>query len=126
MAKRRAYSYVRFSSPEQMKGDSFRRQTEAAQQYAERHGLELDTELKLTDLGVSAYRGANFEAGLGRFIEAVDQGEVPAGSYLLIENLDRFSRDKIMDTLARFNALLRKGINIVTLSDGRESTQQTA
>jgi DNA invertase Pin-like site-specific DNA recombinase len=37
-----AYSYLRFSTPEQMQGDSFRRQTEAAKVYAERHGLTLE------------------------------------------------------------------------------------
>lgn len=116
----RAYSYVRFSRSEQMKGDSLRRQTQLAQEYADRHGLELDTELVFSDLGVSAYHGANFEGALGRFIQAVDEGEVAKGSYLLIENLDRFSRDKIMPTLNRFHALLEKGVNIVTLSDGRE------
>ncbi|HWX07267.1 MAG TPA: hypothetical protein VN065_15685, partial [Bradyrhizobium sp.] len=48
----RAYSYVRFSTPDQAKGDSYRRQTEAANEYARRHGLVLDTELTFTDLGV--------------------------------------------------------------------------
>src|SRR5262245_9686816 len=75
----RAYSYVRFSRPEQLKGDSLRRQTQLAQAYADSHGLELDTALTFNDLGVSAYRGANFDEGaLGRFIEAVDRGVVPA------------------------------------------------
>ena len=115
----RAYSYQRFSTPEQLKGDSLRRQTEAAQKYADEHGLELDTELTFQDLGVSAFKGANFEAALGRFIEAVDSGQVPEGSYLLVENLDRLSRDKILKALNRFQALLEKNITVVTLSDGK-------
>ena len=115
----RAYSYQRFSTPEQLKGDSLRRQSEAAQQYADQHGLELDTSLTFQDLGVSAYKGANFEAALGRFIEAVDSGQVAKGSFLLVENLDRLSRDKILPALNRFQALLEKGITVVTLSDGK-------
>jgi hypothetical protein len=47
----KAYSYVRFSTPEQAKGDSHRRQTEKAAKYAAENGLELDTELRLADLG---------------------------------------------------------------------------
>lgn len=47
-----AYSYVRFSSPEQAKGDSVRRQVEAAERYAQSHGLRLDD--RLTDAGLSA------------------------------------------------------------------------
>lgn len=38
--KPRAYSYVRFSSPDQEKGDSLRRQVELSEQYAIKHGLD--------------------------------------------------------------------------------------
>lgn len=61
--KLKAYSYVRFSTPEQMRGDSLRRQTEAAGRYAALHGLELDDKLTFRDLGVSAFRGTNEEDG---------------------------------------------------------------
>ena len=54
-----AYSYVRFSTPEQIKGDSIRRQVELSQNYAEAHCLTLDDSLQLTDLGVSAFNSAN-------------------------------------------------------------------
>jgi hypothetical protein len=33
-----AYSYIRFSSPEQAKGDSFRRQSEKAAAWAAKNG----------------------------------------------------------------------------------------
>lgn len=115
-----AYSYLRFSTPDQMKGDSFRRQSELARAYANQHGLELDTELTFHDLGKSAFRGANaVDGALGKFIEAVDAGTVPKGSVLLVENLDRLSRDKIMPALNRFSDLLGKGIVVVTLADGK-------
>lgn len=124
MAQRpRAYSYLRFSHPDQSRGDSARRQTTAAQEYAERHGLELDDKLTFRDLGVSAFHGANaLEGALGQFITAVDAGRVPRGSYLLVENLDRLSRDKIMRALNLFSSLLEKGITIATLSDGKVYT----
>jgi hypothetical protein len=38
----RAYSYIRFSTPEQAKGASLERQTAAAKAWADRHGIELD------------------------------------------------------------------------------------
>ena len=114
----KAFSYLRFSTPDQMKGDSFRRHTEAAQTYANRHELDLDDALSFRDLGVSAFRGTNFiEGALGKFIEAVDGGQVPRGSYLLVENLDRLSRDNIRTARDRFEAILDKGINIVTLTN---------
>jgi len=74
----KAYSYLRFSTPEQQRGDSFRRQTQLAQDYAARHGLELDQELSFQDLGVSAFRGRNQETGrLGDFLDAVRSAPSP-------------------------------------------------
>ncbi len=40
----RVYSYIRFSTPEQKKGDSLRRQTEAAEEWAKAHGLPFDNQ----------------------------------------------------------------------------------
>ncbi len=117
--KPRAYSYLRFSTPEQLKGDSLRRQSEAAQAYADRYGLELDQELTFRDIGVSAYRGANVEKALGAFLEAVDSGRVKPGSCLLVENLDRLSRADIRTARDRFESILDRGIHIVTLTNGK-------
>jgi DNA invertase Pin-like site-specific DNA recombinase len=83
----KAYSYLRFSTPDQMEGDSFRRQWELAQDYAERQGLELDHVLTFHDLGVTGFRGANVERGkLSLFRRAVEDGEpvtVPFGRKVL-------------------------------------------
>src|SRR5437879_2330587 len=66
--KPKAYSYLRFSTPDQLKGDSQRRQLEAARSYAREQGLELDEELTFHDLGVTAFRGKNANVGmLARF-----------------------------------------------------------
>ena len=40
LARVRAYSYIRFSSPAQAAGDSLRRQTERAEAYCKRRGLD--------------------------------------------------------------------------------------
>jgi DNA invertase Pin-like site-specific DNA recombinase len=48
----RAYSYIRFSTPEQAKGSSLERQLEASMKYAEAHGLLLDDKLVYRDLGL--------------------------------------------------------------------------
>jgi len=117
----RLYSYTRFSTPEQAEGDSERRQTEAAARFAAERGLELDSSLKISDLGVSAYRGANMsaDAGLGKFMEAVREGLVEPGSMLLLESLDRFSRAEPVDVQHELTGLIRAGIEIATLNDGR-------
>jgi DNA invertase Pin-like site-specific DNA recombinase/F0F1-type ATP synthase epsilon subunit len=118
--KPKAYSYVRFSTPDQAKGDSYRRQTEAAIEYAQSHDLELDTELTFMDLGVSAFYGANAKTGkLGTFLEAVKDGTVKPGSYLLVENLDRLTRDAVLEAQELFSGIIRRGITLVTLFDQR-------
>jgi DNA invertase Pin-like site-specific DNA recombinase len=123
----RAYSYARFSTPEQAKGDSLRRQTEAARAWAQQHGIELDTELNLTDKGISAYAGANMETGaLGVFLEAVKEGVVPKGSWLLVESLDRISRQTAWDASYTMQGIVRAGVTVVDLSDGaREYNTET-
>lgn len=118
--KAKAYSYVRFSTPDQMKGDSFRRQAEASRRYADENGLELDESLSFHDLGVSAFRGRNVEDGaLGSFLDAVDQDRVKPGSYLLVESLDRLSRQTPYRAFKRFSDILDRGVNIITLHDGK-------
>ena len=116
-----AYSYVRFSTPEQAHGDSLRRQSEAAKDYAAKHGLELDETLTFRDLGTSAFRGLNIGAGkLGAFLDAVSNGLIVSGSYLLVESLDRISRENIRKAVATMELIVGAGINLVDLSDGEK------
>ncbi|GJE49732.1 hypothetical protein GOFOIKOB_2772 [Methylobacterium tardum] len=53
----KCYSYIRFSRPEQLRGDSLRRQSEAADKWAADHGMVIDESIQ--DLGVSSFRGLN-------------------------------------------------------------------
>jgi DNA invertase Pin-like site-specific DNA recombinase/flagellar motility protein MotE (MotC chaperone) len=120
-----AYSYVRFSTPEQAKGASYERQIELAQAYARDRGWEL-AETTYKDLGVSAYRHKNAETGaLRAFLNAVEQGGVPPGSYLLVESLDRVTRNSILDAQALFLLIINSGITLVTLLDRREYSRES-
>ncbi|MBH0051934.1 recombinase family protein [Pseudoalteromonas sp. SWYJZ19] len=113
----KAYSYQRFSSFRQQGGDSLRRQMALANEYASNHELDLQT-LCLADKGVSAFRGDNVTSGaLGEFIKLVNIGEIAKGSYLLVESLDRLSRESVMAALRKFLDIIDLGIVIVTLSD---------
>jgi len=102
-----------------MKGDSQRRQFDAALDYALENGLELDEELTFHDLGKSAFRGANATTGkLAVFRRAVEDGRVEPGSYLLVEDFDRLSRMGPWDALPVFQEIINNGITVVTLKDG--------
>jgi DNA invertase Pin-like site-specific DNA recombinase len=123
----KAYSYIRFSTPDQAKGDSKRRQSGMAADYAKQHGLTLDTELSLEDLGVSAYRGKNLDgtAKLGAFLEAVKAGDVPRGSVLLVEALDRITRKSANRAAAVVQDIVDAGVDVVTLNDGKRYTRDS-
>jgi DNA invertase Pin-like site-specific DNA recombinase len=123
----KAYSYTRFSTPEQAKGDSATRQALAAQRWAAQHGVELDNELTFQDEGVSAFDGVNAERGaLGAFLKAVECGDVPKGSWLLVESLDRISRQKPRKAARLMEDIIEQGVTVVDLSDGgREYSAET-
>ncbi len=114
-----AYSYVRFSTPEQAKGDSLRRQADAADAWCARNNVTLDTTTTFRDLGRSAYTGAHRSNpdrhALATFLKLVEDGKVPRGSYLIIENLDRLSREHVQPALSLVLNLLQAGVRIVQL-----------
>jgi DNA invertase Pin-like site-specific DNA recombinase len=122
----RVYSYKRFSTPEQLQGDSLRRQTALAERWAEAHGLVLDDQLTFQDLGVSAFRGKHAETGaLGPFLAAIEAGVVQAGDVLLVESLDRLSRQTVRRALRVLERIIEAGVKVVTLDTGREFTVET-
>ena len=90
-----AYSYLRFSSPQQATGDSIRRQTAARDKWLAGHpDVHLDASLVMTDAGRSGYKRKDWDTyALAEFVKHVRSGRVEPGPYLLVENLDRLSRE---------------------------------
>lgn len=114
------------STDMQLKGDSLRRQLESSRRYAEQRGLELVEKDQLQDIGISAFKGANLAGGaFGLFLNAIRQKLVAPGSFLLVESLDRLSRQEVLKSLGLFMEILNAGINIVTLADQRVYTSDT-
>ena len=125
-AKPKAYSYIRFSTPEQLTGDSLRRQLALSRQYAQTHDLDLDESLTYKDLGVSAFTGSHAREGaLSDFLAAIDDGHIPSGSYLLVESLDRLSRENVLQAFKQFSSILEAGVTIVTLADNQKYTEES-
>jgi DNA invertase Pin-like site-specific DNA recombinase len=130
LAYKLAYSYIRFSSADQIKGASLSRQDENAQRWIDQHPehgpLRLDTTLNMRDLGVSAFRGMHATKGkLGAFIRAIDTGRVQRGSYLLVENFDRMDRRRTLEALSLLISILEKGIVVVIISANKVFTHET-
>lgn len=116
------------SSETQLKGDSLRRQLEASETYAKDHNLELVDSINgvaLKDIGVSAFKGKNVKQGvLSIFLEALKNGEIEPNSVLLIESLDRLSREKLTEALPHFLGIINNDIEIVTLIDNQKYTKE--
>ena len=90
----------------------------------------LDTTLRMRDLGVSAFKGANLEpetGDLGKFIWLAqhDKKRVPTGCILLLERLDRFSRDDALKAVNVLTGLILAGVTVVTLDPERVADLKT-
>jgi DNA invertase Pin-like site-specific DNA recombinase len=122
---KRAYSLIRFSSWKQAKGQSQRRQAEWSAAWCAKHGCRLDESLRW-DKPVSAFRGANRSKGaLAAFLEMVQVGRVAKGSILLVESLDRLSREQVDEAFVLFQGILKAGIDIVTMAPERHYTKES-
>lgn len=117
----KAFSYLRVSSTAQAKGDGLRRQIERSRKYAADHGLYLDESSEMEDRGRSAFKANHIGEGsaFGSFLRRVEEGEIPSGSVLLVESLDRLSRQNVHIALTQLQSVIEKGIVVVTLNDER-------
>ena len=123
---RLCFSYLRFSRAEQAKGSSTKRQTDLREAYCQRHNLVLDTSRMITGEGISAYNGHNsVEGNLAEFLDLVKGGSVPRGSVLLIESIDRLSRDQIIPARNLLESILLAGIDVHTLQPERIYTSKS-
>lgn len=123
----RAFSYERVSSPEQVSGRGLTRQSDAAQRWAEARGYTLDTSLQLSDKGRSASKGDHLTKGaLGRFLQLAQAGQLGDGPLLLVEAIDRLSRQEPLDAIETIlTGLVGSGCRIITLEDGAEYSRET-
>lgn len=112
------YSYVRMSTEIQARfGDSERRQMQAVERYAKLHGLRLAPPMR--DLGVSAFKGAHRKKGaLGPFLAAIQAGEIEPGT-LIIEAIDRLSREEPMTIISLLHDILKSGFVIHIMSQNQ-------
>src|ERR1700722_5731840 len=111
-----AYSYIRFSTPQQELGDSERRQVEDTRAYAEQNNFILDESIGV-DRGVSGFTGSNIANGaLGEFIKRIEAGKIPKRSALFVESPDRISRQPFSECWPYYQRILKGEIEIHFLS----------
>lgn len=114
-----ALLYIRWSSQEQNKGDSHRRQQRLGEEAAKRRGWIIRE--TLIEDGRSAYHGRNRDAG-GKLAEIEERSRLGQldGWVLLVEQLDRLSRQQPIQTLNLITSLTGAGVTIFETSTGRK------
>lgn len=121
----KAYSYKRWSSDIQSKGDSFARQADSARAICIVKGWQLDESL-VPDSGISGWKGANLSEGsLGRFKHAVETGKIKTPCVLIIDDLSRFSRLPALECMDALRELLNLNVIVCTANNGKEYTKSS-
>lgn len=112
------------STDAQLKGHSLERQLQLTKDYARDNNLSLVEDIR--DIGVSAHSGANVNRGkLGEFFKAIKNGEIEQDCILLVESLDRLSRQNPMSAFTQFSEILEYGIEIHTIFDKQIYTKES-
>src|SRR5665811_359179 len=113
---RTAYSYIRFSTLEQKKGNSLTRQAgQWRDEFIAKKGWRLDQSLTFQDLGKSAFKKGK-QTALESFLAAIQTGRVKPGSVLVLEQLDGLSRQGVLDALNLLQAIISQGVDVATWS----------
>lgn len=113
--------YARFSNQEQAQGNSQARQLSLCRDMVERHGWQGSPTRELIDEGLSAFSGANRAPGglLFAFEQEAEAGRYREGHILVVENLDRISRQGYDAVLPFLQKLTRQGVTVATVDGDR-------
>ncbi len=110
-----AIVYVRWSTEDQTIGDSKKRQTDLAQKLCQAQGWTISE--TVVEAGKSAFHGRHRAAGgkLAEIEKRAAAGEL-VGKALIVEAMDRLSRERPEESLALLNNLTRQGLTIAESS----------
>ncbi len=113
--KMKIYSYIRFSSTQQAQGDSLKRQLEIAEAYAKKVGGVYQKK-SFNDMGVSGWSGKKRD-GLELMLEMAESGTIEKGSHIVIEAIDRLSREKHSTVQKLLYRIIDTGVCLYISSD---------
>lgn len=113
----KAISYIRFSSHQQGKGSSVERQERLFEEWLADHTEYSVSDLKAIDRGLSAYSGKHRQGGLGALLQAIQDGLISKGDAIVIEAIDRLTREDAATALSCVTDIVRAGVKIYTVED---------
>lgn len=112
----KAYAYVRYSRAVQRMGDSEDRQSNALELFESTYGVKI-AEI-FYDRGKSAFRGDNARTGnFAIVMRRIQEGDLKPGDFLVVESIDRITRQRVLDGVELLQSILKAGVNIYTTSD---------
>lgn len=101
-----------------MDSDSIRRQTAAAKAWADRQGFPIDLDT-YKNKGLSALHGDHIRndvaGGLGAFLKGIRTGDIPKGSYLVVEDMSRLTRQGGWAAMMLIGNIVESEIKLVLL-----------
>lgn len=120
-----AISYIRFSAKIQEKGSSIARQLAMRESWLNDHPTFTLSSLSEQDIARSASKGVHLKHGLGRILEAIDQGLIKGGDYIIVESIDRLGRLSQVEMLQIITDIVNAKVSIVTLEDNQTYSLET-
>ena len=104
-------SYVRVSTKDQLDGSGIKRQEKAYQEWLRRN-TDYENFDEFKDLGISG-RGKNSTAGaLNKIIEKAEKGQIPHSTCLVVESINRLSREAPKESLGLLLKIFKSGLTI--------------
>lgn len=113
-----AIIYGRFSSRNQRNSISLERQIESARQFVTENKMNLVPDGVWFDSAMSAFRGKHRKKGqLAALLEVLRSGKLPKQVVLIVENIDRLTRENTLEAIDLLWEIIKTGARIFTLHD---------
>jgi DNA invertase Pin-like site-specific DNA recombinase len=118
-----AISYGRVSSEKQLRGEGLKRQRKSTFEWIAKHPeLRIRLDDEKTDEARSAWKGDHVlkdDAALGKLLEMVKRGDLQPPLLIIVEALDRLSRENPWTAQERLAGLVTRGVFVVTTRDDK-------
>jgi DNA invertase Pin-like site-specific DNA recombinase len=115
--------YGRVSSEKQLSGEGLKRQSSGILAWIAKHPeLHIRVDHRLEDQARSAWKADNIyrdDAALGKLVAMVETGELQPPLLIIVEALDRLSRENPWIAHGRLSNLVGRGIFVATVTDDR-------
>lgn len=121
----KAISYTRFSALHQGKGSTSSRQIEMINRWLYQHPNVEPSALSRNDVGKSAFRGDHLNHGFGQIMNAIEEGKIRSGDFILVEAIDRIGRLQMWQMFDIIKKIITAGVTIVTLEDDYYYSEST-